>query len=40
MTRLRKMMLAELQRRNYPQTTIKICLGAVESFAKHFGCPV
>ena len=37
MTRLRKMMLEELQRRNYAQTTIKNYLGTVEGFAKHFG---
>ena len=39
MTRLRKMMLEELQRRNYAQTTIKNYLGTVESFAQHFGRP-
>ena len=39
MTRLRKMMLEELQRRNYAQTTIKNYLGTVEGFAKHFGRP-
>ena len=37
MTRLRKMMLEELQRRNYAQTTTKNYLGTVEAFAKHFG---
>ena len=37
MTRLRKMMLEDLQRRNYAQTTIKNYLGTVENFAKHFG---
>ena len=36
MTRLRKMMLEELQRRNYSQTTVKNYLGTVEDFAKHF----
>src|SRR5215471_16994106 len=38
MTRLRKMMLDELERRNYTQTTRKAYLFAVEQFAKHFGC--
>jgi len=37
MTRLRKMMLAELERRNYTQTTRKAYLFGVEQFAKHFG---
>ena len=36
MTRLRKMMLEELQRRNYSQTTVKAYLHSVEAFAKHF----
>ena len=36
MTRLRKMMLEELQRRDYSQTTVKNYLGTVEDFAKHF----
>ena len=36
MTQLRKMMLEELQRRNYSQTTVKGYLKIVESFAKHF----
>jgi integrase/recombinase XerD len=38
MTRLRKMMLDELERRNYTQTTRKAYLFAVEQFAKHFNC--
>ena len=38
MTQLRKMMLEELQRRNYSQTTVKAYLKIVESFAKHFHC--
>ena len=38
MTQLRKMMLEELQRRNYSQTTVKGYLKIVESFAKHFHC--
>jgi integrase/recombinase XerD len=36
-TQLRKMMLEELQRRNYSQTTVNSYLKIVESFAKHFG---
>jgi site-specific recombinase XerD len=36
MTRLRKMMLDELERRNYTQTTRKAYLLGVEQFAKHF----
>ncbi len=38
MTQLRKMMLEELQRRNYSQTTVKGYLKIVASFAKHFHC--
>ena len=37
MTRLRKMMLDELERRNYSQTTRRAYLLGVEQFAKHFG---
>ena len=37
MTRLRKMMLDELERRNYTQTTRKAYLFGVADFAKHFG---
>src|SRR5450432_2220558 len=33
---LRKMMLEELQRRNYSQATVRCYLKAVEAFAKHF----
>ena len=36
MTRLRQMMLNELERRNYSQTTRKAYLLGVEHFAKHF----
>ena len=38
MTRLRKMMLDELERRNYSQTTRRAYLLGVEQFAKHFHC--
>ena len=37
MTRLRKMMLEELQRRNYAQNTIRTYIKIVERFAHHFG---
>jgi integrase/recombinase XerD len=37
MTRLGKMMLEELERRNYTQATIRHYLSFVERFAKHFG---
>lgn len=36
MTHLRKMMLDELERRNYTQTTRRAYLFAVEQFAKHY----
>ena len=39
MTQLRKMMLEELQRRNYSQTTVKGYLRVVEDFAQHFHRP-
>ena len=37
MTRLRKIMLEELQRRNYSDGTIRHYLRLVERFAQHFG---
>ena len=39
MNHLRKMMLEELQRRNYSQTTVNAYLKIVESFAKYFDRP-
>jgi site-specific recombinase XerD len=39
MTRLRKMMLEELQRRNYSQDTTRHYLRTVEDFARRFKCP-
>ena len=39
MTQLRKMMLEELQRRNYSQTTVNGYLKIVEAFAKYFHRP-
>ena len=38
MTHLRKMMLEELQRRNYAQTTIDCYLRTVGDFSRHFHC--
>lgn len=37
MTRLRKLMLEELQRRNFSSETVRGYLGTVERFAKYFG---
>ena len=37
MTRLRKMMLEELQRRNYSEITTRKYLQYVTAFARHFG---
>jgi len=39
MTHLRKMMLEELERRNYAQTTIDCYIQAIEDFARHFHRP-
>ena len=38
MTHLRKMMLEELQRRNYAQHTTRSYIRTVEDFARHFHC--
>jgi integrase/recombinase XerD len=35
-THLRRVMLEELQRRNYAKTTVQCYIQAVERFAKHF----
>ena len=39
MTRLRKRMLEELQRRNYSPTTVKAYLHTMDAWAKHFHRP-
>jgi integrase/recombinase XerD len=36
-TRLRKLMLDELQRRNYAQSTVRTYVKAIEDFARYFG---
>src|SRR5207253_157564 len=38
-THLRKMMLEELQRRNYAQHTTRSYIRTVEDFARRFNCP-
>ncbi len=38
MTHLRKIMLEELQRRNYAQHTTRSYIRTVEDFARHFNC--
>ena len=38
MTRLRKIMLEELQRRNYAQHTTRSYIRTVEEFSRHFNC--
>ena len=39
MTHLRKMMLEELERRNYAQTTTRLYLSTIEDFARYFKRP-
>lgn len=38
MTQLRKLMLEELQRRNYSERTAKIHIRTVKEVAEYFGC--
>ncbi len=39
MTHLRKMMLEELERRNYAQTTTRSYIHTIEDFARYFKRP-
>ena len=39
MTHLRKMMLEELERRNYAKTTTRLYLQTIEDFARYFKRP-
>ncbi|HTF68001.1 MAG TPA: phage integrase N-terminal SAM-like domain-containing protein, partial [Edaphobacter sp.] len=39
MTHLRQIMLEELERRNYAQSTIRAYIRTVEHFARHFHWP-
>jgi len=39
-THLRRIMLEELQRRNYADSTARNYLRAVEQFARHFSKPI
>ena len=39
MTRLRKMMLEELQHRNYSDSTVRVYLATIRDFSQHFGQP-
>jgi site-specific recombinase XerD len=38
-THLRKMLLEELQRRNYSESTTRCYIRTVEDFARSFNCP-
>ncbi len=39
MTHLRKLMLEELERRNYSQNTVRVYLRTIEDLARHFNRP-